>query len=132
MRLWRVSGAMSECPRACIELAKRTDVPALCDEYAQGEGDEKRSCAAPSVGCVWCGLVEIGLEHLLRVSNAVPSSFERDLNSPNRRGSERARLSVYNLPFHTLSFAPSQPRKGYQALGSPWLRLCSFPCALDA
>jgi hypothetical protein len=119
MRLWRVSGVLSRCPRACLEPVKRTDVPALREEYTQGKGDEKRACAAPSVGCVWCRLVEVGLEHLLRVSNAAPSSFMRDFNVQSRRGSERARLSVYNLPVQTLSFVPSRPRKGCPALGSP-------------
>jgi hypothetical protein len=65
------------------------------------------------------------LEHLLRVSNGNLSHSVRDFNSHSRWGFERARLSVDNLPFHILWFAPSQPRKGYPALGSPYLHCCS-------
>jgi hypothetical protein len=37
-------------------------------------------------------------------------------------GVEHARQFANNLPVHILSFAPSQPRKGYRARGSPSLR----------
>lgn len=43
---------------------ERTDVPSLCEEYAQAEKEKEDSCAGPSVGCEWCGLVEVGLEQL--------------------------------------------------------------------
>jgi len=41
-----------------------TDVPALRHEYSEEEDDEERSCADPSVGGKWCGLVEVCLIEL--------------------------------------------------------------------
>ena len=43
---------------------RHTDIPALCDEYAQGEEDEEHAGACPSVCVEGCRFVEIALVYL--------------------------------------------------------------------
>ncbi len=49
----------------------RTYVPSLREDYAEEEEDEKDASANPSVGCVGCAFVEVGLVYLRRMMSGM-------------------------------------------------------------